>query len=308
MATAFKELHWSNDIPVMAYHLPESLPEALELLGRFPGKARVLAGGTDVIPELRRRDSEAEVLVDISRLPGLNSITQAGEEIRLGALVTHAQAAASPLIREKAGLLAEAAAVVGSPQIRNVATVAGNLISARPAADTSLPLLALDASVVLTSQTGERVVPLTAFFLSVGQTVLDINREIVTEIRFKGLRPDQGGSYLRLSKRRALTLPMLVAAAVVTVDPGKKIFRDAVIALGPVAPTPYRALPAEALLRGAALNRKIIREAAATAVQECSPRDSLLRGSCDYRQEMIQVLVRRSLQKALDQAGFFLED
>ncbi|MBI5586294.1 MAG: xanthine dehydrogenase family protein subunit M [Deltaproteobacteria bacterium] len=307
MATAFRALHWSNDIPVTAYHLPASLPEALELLERFPGKARVLAGGTDVIPELRRRDSEAEVLVDISRLPGLNRITQVGEEIRLGALVTHAQAAASPLIRERAGLLAEGADAVGSPQIRNVATVAGNLISARPAADTSLPLLALGASVVLASRTGERTVPLTDFFLDLGKTVLNNDREILTEIRFPGLQAYQGGSYFRLSKRKALTLPMLVAAAVVTVDPGRKIFRETAIALGPVAPTPYRALPVEAQLRGAALSREVIREAAAAAVAECSPRDSLLRGSCDYRQEMIQVLVRRALQKAVERTGFSLE-
>jgi CO/xanthine dehydrogenase FAD-binding subunit len=307
MATAFNELHWSNDLPVKAYHLPETLPEALELLERFPGKARVLAGGTDIIPELRRRDIEAEVLVDISRLPGLDSISQVGEEIRLGALVTHTQAAASPLLRKKAGLLADGAAAVGSPQIRNIATVAGNLISARPAADTSIPLLALQASVILASKTGERMVPLADFFLSVGKTVLDDRCEILTEIRFTGLQPDQGGSYLRLSKRKALTLPMLVAATVVTVDPGQKTFLETAIALGPVAPTPYRARPAEALLRGAAFTREVIREAAAAAVQECSPRDSLLRGSCDYRQEMIQVLVRRSIQKALDQAGFSLE-
>jgi aerobic carbon-monoxide dehydrogenase medium subunit len=307
MATAFNELHWSNNIPVKAYLLPESLPEALGLLERFPGKTRILAGGTDIIPELRRRDIEAEVLVDISRLPGLNRISQVGEEIHLGALVTHAQAAASPLIREKAGLLADGAAAVGSPQIRNIATVAGNLVSARPAADTSIPLLALQASVILASKTGERRVPLTDFFLSVGNTVLDRRREILTEIRFQGLQPNQGGSYLRLSKRKALTLPMLVAAAVVKVDPEKKCFTETAVALGPVAPTPYRARSTEIRLRGSALNREIIREAAAAAVQECRPRDSLLRGTCDYRQEMIQVLVRRSIQKALDQAGFSLE-
>jgi len=306
MATAFKELHWSNDIPVKTYFLPESLPEALELLERFQGKARVLAGGTDIIPELRRRDIEAETLVDISRLPGLNTIIQVGEEIRLGALVTHARAAVSPLIREKAGLLADGAAAVGSPQIRNIATVAGNLISARPAADTSIPLLALQASVILASKTGERMVPLADFFLSLGKTVLDGAREILTSIRFKGLKEHQGGSYIRLSKRKALTLPMLVAAAVVKVDPEKKCFAEAAVALGPVAPTPYRARSSEARLTGAALTREVIREAAAAAVQECSPRDSLLRGSCDYRQEMIQVLVRRSIQRALDQAGFSL--
>jgi carbon-monoxide dehydrogenase medium subunit len=308
MATAFRELHWSNDIPVTAYHLPRSLPEALDILESFPAKARVLAGGTDVIPELRRRASAAEVLVDISLLPGLDSITRDGDEIRLGSLVTHAQAAASPLIREKAGLLAAGAAAVGSPQIRNVATVAGNLISAKPAADTSLPLLALEAAVVLVSKAGERTVPLAEFFLDVGKTVLDEKREILTEIRFRGLNSLQGGSYLRLSKRKALTLPMLVASAVVTVDPDKRCFAEAAIALGPVAPTPYRARPVEARLRGAALSREVVREAAAAAVQECSPRDSLLRGSCDYRQEMVPVLIRRALHQAVEEAGYGLEE
>jgi CO/xanthine dehydrogenase FAD-binding subunit len=307
MAPVFKELHWSNDISVEAYHLPESLLEALELLESFPGKARVIAGGTDIVPELRRRDIEAEVLVDISRLVGLNTITQVGEEIRLGALVTHAQVAASPLIREKAGLLADGAAAVGSPQIRNIATVAGNLISARPAADTSIPLLALQASVTLASKAGERMVPLTDFFLSVGKTVLDGSREILTSIRFKALEEHQGGGYLRLSKRKALTLPMLVAASVVKVDPEKKRFVEAIVALGPVAPIPYRARPTEARLKDAPLTRKALREAAGATISECRPRDSLLRGSCDYRQEMIQVLIRRSVQKALDQTGFSLE-
>ena len=170
MPTAFKELHWSNDIPVRGYHLPLSLAEALELLERFQGRARIIAGGTDIIPELRRREIEVEALVDISRLPGLNGIRREGDEIILGALVTHAQTAASPLIREKARLLADGAAAVGSPQIRNVATVAGNLVSGRPAADTSIPLLALQASVTLASKAGERMVPLTDFFLSVGKT------------------------------------------------------------------------------------------------------------------------------------------
>ena len=307
MATAFKELHWSNDIPIKAYHLPESLPEALELLERFPGKARVLAGGTDIIPELRRRDIEAEVLVDISRLPGLNTITQTGEVIRLGALVTHAQAAASPLIREKAGLLADGAAAVGSPQIRNIATVAGNLISARPAADTSIPLLALQASVTLASKSRGKVGSADRFF--------PLGRENSVG---RPSRNPQGNPLYRTPAQPGGQLPPFEQTQ--SPDPphaggggrgnggsGEETFRETTLALGPVAPTPYRARPAENILRGAALTREVIREAAAAAVQECSPRESLLRGSCDYRQEMIQVLVRRSIQKALGQAGFSLE-
>ena len=232
------------------------------MLERFKGKARVIAGGTDVIPELRRRDLQAKALVDISRLPGLNAIKKDGRHIILGGLVTHGQVASSPLIREKAGLLADGAAAVGSPQIRNIATVAGNLVSGRPAADTSIPLLALEASVTIASKKGERVVPLTEFFVSVGKTVLDPSREVLTHIRFQGLQPDQGGCYLRLSKRRALTLPVLVAAAVVTVDSTARVFKKAAIALGPVAPTPFRARESEAGLKGAPLSREAIQKAA----------------------------------------------
>jgi len=307
MEPAFKELHWRRDIPVKEYLLPGSLPEALDMLDRFKGKARVIAGGTDVIPELRRRDLQVKALVDISRLPGMNAIEKNGRHIILGGLVTHSQVAASPLIREKAGLLADGAAAVGSPQIRNIATVAGNLVSGRPAADTSIPLLALEASVTIASKKGERVVPLTEFFVSVGETVLDSSREVLTRIRFQGLRPDQGGCYLRLSKRRALSLPILVAAAVVTVDSNARVFKKAAIALGPVAPTPFRARASEAGLQGAPLSREAIQKAAGLALQECLPRDSLLRGSCNYRQEMIVVFIRRSVQQALEQAGFSVD-
>jgi carbon-monoxide dehydrogenase medium subunit len=307
MEPAFKELHWRRDIPVKEYLLPGSLPEALDMLERFKGKARVIAGGTDVIPELRRRDLQVKALVDISRIPGMNAIEKNGRHIILGGLVTHGQVAASSLIREKAGLLADGAAAVGSPQIRNIATVAGNLVSGRPAADTSIPLLALEASVTIASKKGERVVPLTEFFVSVGETVLDSSREVLTRIRFQGLRPDQGGCYLRLSKRRALSLPVLVAAAVVTVDSNARVFKKAAIALGPVAPTPFRARASEAGLKGAPLSREAIQKAAGLAVQECFPRDSLLRGSCNYRQEMIVVFIRRSVQQALEQAGFSVD-
>ena len=239
MEPAFKELHWRRDIPVKEYLLPGSLPEALDMLDRFKGKARVIAGGTDVIPELRRRDLQVKALVDISRIPGMNAIEKDGRHIILGGLVTHGQVASSSLIREKAGLLADGAAAVGSPQIRNIATVAGNLVSGRPAADTSIPLLALEASVTIASKKGERVVPLTEFFVSLGETVLDSSREVLTRIRFQGLRPDQGGCYLRLSKRRALSLPVLVAAAVVTVDSNARVFKKAADRLGTGGPHPF---------------------------------------------------------------------
>src|SRR5512139_3197331 len=165
MPQAFRDLHWRGDIFLKDYLVPETLPEALQMLANHKGRARVISGGTDVVVALRRREYEVDALVDISRIPGLARIEQQADNIVLGALVTHAQVERSALIKENAGLLASACAAMGSPQIRSIATVAGNLVSGQPAADASIPLLALSARVTITSAGGERVVPLADFFL-----------------------------------------------------------------------------------------------------------------------------------------------
>jgi len=307
MSFTFKELHWANDIRIQHYLQPETLEEALHILQDYRGSARVIAGGTDVIPQLRKRDIELEALVDITGLPDMANIEQNGDKIILGGLVTHAQVASSQLIKEKARLLSEGAGSVGSPQIRNVATVAGNLISGQPAADTSIPLLALDARVTIASVEGDRTVTLNDFFLDLGKTALDPGKEILTKIEFQPLGNDQGGVYLRLSKRKALSLPMLVCAVKVTVNKDKNAIYEAAIALGPVAPTPFRDRSTENALKGAPINLTTLADAAEGASAYCSPRDSLLRGSCDYRQEMVKVFVKRGLVRALEQAGCTLD-
>jgi carbon-monoxide dehydrogenase medium subunit len=301
MDCAFKDLHWSKTFSLQAYHMAATLEEALDLLERYQGKARVIAGGTDVIPSLRRKILDVEALVDISNLPDLKDIKEDGQEIRLGCLVTHAQVAHSPLVREKARLLSEGAGWVGSPQIRNIGTLAGNLVGGQPAGDTSLPLLALNARVKIVSNQGVRQVPLTQFFLSPGRTVLDPGKEILTEIRFSSLDQTQGCSYQRLAKRKALTLPILSAAIVVKANLSLRQIEEAAIALGPVAPVPFRALKSESLLKGASLNPESLKSAAKKAMEESTPRDSCLRGSSGYRRQMVNVLVRRGLQKAVEE-------
>lgn len=307
MSLTFKELHWAKNIRIQEYLQPKTQEEALGMLQDYRGRARVIAGGTDVIPQLRKRDIDLEALIDITGLPDMNTINQDGNTIILGGLVTHKQTASSPLIQEKAGLLSEGAASVGSPQIRNIATVAGNLISGQPAADTSIPLLALDALVTIATGEGDRSVPISEFFLDIGKTALDPSREILTKIEFQPLGENQGGAYLRLSKRKALSLPMLVCAVKVTVDKNKNAISEAAIALGPVAPTPFRDRHTEDILEGAPIDFTTITEAAEAASSYCSPRDSLLRGSCNYRQEMVKVFVKRGLIRALEQAGCSLE-
>ncbi len=262
-----------------------------------------MAGGTDVIPQLRRKELQVDSLVDLSRIRGLNDIKLEGGIFSLGAMVTHSQVCASEALREKAKSLVEGAEALGSPQVRNLSTVGGNLVSGQPAADTSLPLLALNASVKILSTMGERAVPLTEFFLDQGRTAADSYREILTEIRFPALEETQGGCFLRLSKRKALSLPILALAAVVTIDPSRAVFKDVRLAIGPVAPIPFRAVKTEAMLRGASLSPQTLQMAGESASLESHPRSSSLRGSADYRKEMIKVLVRRGLVVASHRAG-----
>jgi carbon-monoxide dehydrogenase medium subunit len=303
MEYALKDLHWGRGIEIQQYLQPSTAQDALDMLAEYKGRALIIAGGTDVIPMLRQGELQADALVDITRLPGMKNIEAEGDLICLGGLVTHGQVNSSSLIREKAGLLAEAAGAVGSPQIRNVATVAGNLVSGQPAADVTLPLLTLNARVTILSRAGEREVPLTQFFLGQGRPALDCRQEILTQIRFPALQKNQGGCFLRLSMRKALSLPMLVLATVVTADPEKKTIKDAAIALGPVAPVPFRASKTEAKLRNAPVSKETLETAAQMAFDESNPRLSLLRGSTEYRKAMVKVFIRRGLSRALENAG-----
>ena len=303
MLHRFEDFHCQKEIPIKHYLQPQTLKEALGILVKNEGRARVIAGGTDVIPQLRRAELRVDVLVDITRIPGMGSIQAEGKTLCIGALVTHAQVCSSPLLRNGALILADGAGALGSPQIRNISTVAGNLISGQPAADTSLPLLALGASVDIFSEGGEREVSLTEFFLDQGSTAVDPRREILIRIRFPALLENQAGSYLRLSKRRSLSLPILAVATVVDIDPEKKMFKDVALAMGPVAPVPVRAAKTEAMLRGAPISEETVEMAGESASLESSPRSSSLRGSSGYRKEMVKVLVRRGLVQALTRAG-----
>jgi carbon-monoxide dehydrogenase medium subunit len=231
----------------------------------------------------------------------MSSIRQEEDSIVLGGLVTHAQVAASSLVRENAATLADAAAAVGSPQIRNIATVAGNLVNGHPAADASMPLLALNASVTVASQDGDRVIPLTDFFHGKGKTALDSRREILTQIRFAALKENQGSSFLRLSKRGSLTIGVLIFAAVVEADRADNVIKNTRIALGPVAAIPLRATKAEEVLCGAPINSEIIEKAVESVCEASNPLSDPVWGSAEYKIEMIKVFTKRGLKKALNQ-------
>jgi CO/xanthine dehydrogenase FAD-binding subunit len=283
------------------YIIPRSLEEALRILESCAGAARIIAGGTDLIPQLKDGSRRVKCLVDISEIESLRKIELDGNLIKLGAGVTHAQAASSSLVQERAGLIAEAASVVGSPLIRNQGTIAGNVLNAQPAADTAVALFSLCAEVEILSSSGTRRIPIQQTYENLGVSKVDSASEIVTALYIQCLRSDQGSAFVRLAQRKALALPVLNVAAVVSVMDGR--FEESLITIGPVAPLPFRAKSAEAALKHAAAGPESIDRAAEAAAAEAQPRDSALRGSAEYRREMVKVFVRRAVGRALQRAG-----
>jgi carbon-monoxide dehydrogenase medium subunit len=284
------------------YFFPSSVEEALEILAERGGKARVIAGGTDLVIQILEEELSVDYLVDITRIPGLDEISLQDGIITLGANVTHRRAAGSPLIRERATVLAEACKAVGSVQIRNVGTIGGNVVNAQPAADSAIALTALDAEAEIASISGRSWVPLEGLFIGPGASKVDSTSEVLTAFRFKALGPRQGSAFERIARRRALALPILNCAVVVELNEDRDSFEWARIALGPVAPTPFRARNAEESLRGAPVSAEAFLKAGEMASQEAKPRTSILRASREYRVEMIKVLLRRALERAVERA------
>ncbi len=276
------------------YHSVSTVEEALELLSQFGSRARLIAGGTDLMLELERHQRPGvEVLIDVSRIPGLDTITLDEDEvIHLGPRVTHNHCVASPLIRERAAPLAEATWEVGSPQIRNRGTVTGNLITASPANDTITPLMALDARVTLRSTRGERTLPLREFYTGVRRTVMQPD-EMLVDIAFPALRSNQKGVFLKLGLRRAQAISVVNAAVVLTMQ-GDKV-QQAAVTLGAVAPTIIHARKAEAYLTGRTLSPETTQAAADLAREAATPIDDV-RASAAYRLETTRVLVFRALE------------
>ena len=278
-----------------AYHSVSSVAEALALLDEHQASARIVAGGTDLIIEMERgQHPRLKVLIDITRIPGLDQISLENGAIVVGPLATHNHAVASDLIRRRALPLAQASWEVGAPQIRNRATIAGNLITASPANDTITPLIALGAAVTLASVNGERSVKLEDFYSGFRQTVLRPN-ELLRSIRIPALAENERGVFLKLGLRRAQAISVVDAAVVVRRDDEDKV-TDARIALGSVAATIIRVPAAEQFLRGKSLDRASIAEAGRLASATATPIDDV-RGSAEYRSEMVKILVVRALRQ-----------
>ncbi len=278
-----------------AYHSVSTIDEALALLARHGSAARIIAGGTDLIIEMDRGGHpNLKTLIDITRVPGLDRIALDAGDIVLGPLATHNHVVASQLIRDRALPLAQASWEVGAPPLRNRATVAGNLITASPANDTITPLIALDAEITLASLAGERRIKLADFYTGLRQTLLRPD-ELMREIRFPPMGADQRGLFLKLGLRRAQAISVVDAAVIVALDRAGAV-SDARVALGSVAPTIVRAPEAEAYLLGEPLTADRAAEAGRLASESVAPIDDL-RGSADYRREMVKILVARALRQ-----------
>jgi CO/xanthine dehydrogenase FAD-binding subunit len=285
-----------------SYEMPTTVEEALEVLVRCDGRAQLIAGGTDLIIELQEGRHSVECLVDVTRIPGLDQIEQRDGWIFVGPNVTFRQIKDSLLLQEQARVLAEAAATVGALQIQTVATLAGNIASALPAADGCVALLALDAEAQVTSGAGQSWRPIGELFLGPGKSAVDPSRQMITSIRFPIPQGRHGSAWERIGRRRALVLPILNCAVGVVLNAAGDVIEAARIGLGPVAPIPFRARETEAFLVGKPANEETFTQAAQIAAGEAKPRTSILRASKEYRTRVLQVLVRQGLARAVDQA------
>lgn len=286
-------------LPKFDYFSCETLVEACSLLSKYPGEAKVLAGGTDLLIKMKHKKIVPRYLVNIKRIPDLSYIRHdEGEGLRIGALTTIQAIRNSPLIKKKFAVLHEAASVLGTRQVRNLATIGGNLCNASPAAECAPALLTLGAHLKVTGPKGERTIAMENFFKSPDRQVLQ-DDEILQEIQVPDLPDHTVGCYIKHSTRR-IDVAIVGVAVIVTLDGETTL--NVKLALGSVGPTPFRAGQAEEILKGQKPNEEILDRAAQAASEECFPIDDV-RGQADYRKKMVETLVKEGIEKAIASAS-----
>ena len=280
--------------------LPTSVDDCLKALAGHGPDVKLVAGGTDLLPQLKNSLLKPALVVDLSGVKELRALERdAAGGLRIGAAVTARELEQDVRVRKEYPAIAESAALVGSIQIRNLATVGGNLCNAAPSADMAPPLIALEAEAVIAGPKGRRRVPLASFFQGVRRTVLGPD-ELLLELIVPTPAPRSGGNYLRHTPRRELDIAVVGVASQLTLADG--VCAKARIALASVAPTPVRATEAEHALEGQPLTAERIEAAATLAVSAASP-ISDQRGSAEYRRHLVRVLTRRTLITARERAG-----
>ncbi len=275
------------------YLQPRTLDEAVSMHQSHEGRAKYLAGGTDVIVKMKEGKLAPDYLISLKRIPAADRPQPNAEtgELAIGALTTHRAIERSPLVQARYPILHDAVKNIGSVQIRNVATIGGNLVNAVPSADGAIPLIALDGKARIYGPKGARTLDLTRFFLGPGQCDVQ-GAEILTEIVIPALPPRSGGAYVKHGRREAMELPMLGVGVQLALAEDRETCARVRICLGVAAPTPFRALGAERFLTGKPVNAETLAEAGRIAAGESKVRDSI-RGVAWYRREMVGVLVKR---------------
>ncbi|KMY66266.1 hypothetical protein AAU61_17470 [Desulfocarbo indianensis] len=281
------------------YHAASDLREAVQMLSEEGADARALAGGTDLVLAMKHKAVLPKKVVSLHRITEMAAINTEGDEIKIGALATHSELAAHLELQKVVPILCQAVSLIGSWQIRNSATIGGNLAHASPAADSAAPLLALDATLVTTSPSGDENIPLASFFSGPGATILHPG-QIIKEIII--LRPQgrSSGRYLKLMRKRAVDLSQAGVAFQAELDPAGEKLAKVAIGLGGMAPTPIRAPEAEGMLEGLSCAEalKKIPSVARAVVAATSPIDDI-RASAAYRKLVAEAFFKQAAQEVL---------
>jgi aerobic carbon-monoxide dehydrogenase medium subunit len=282
-----------------AYHVPTSIADATVLLTRYGDDAKVLSGGQSLIPLMKLRLAAPKHVVDINRIPGLAYIREADGMLAIGALARECDVEVSEPVRARFPILIDTTKVIADPLVRNLATVCGNLAHADPANDHPATMMALGAVIVAAGPGGERRIPITEFFSGPFTTALHPD-EIVTEVRIPTPAARSGGAYVKL-ERKVGDFATVASAVQITLGPDGTCTRCG-IGLTNVGPTPIAAKRAQEFLRGKRLDEGTIKQAGVLAAEESQP-DEDLRGSVEYKRDLVRVLTARALRKALERAG-----
>ncbi len=287
-----------------AYYSPQNIDEAIEILTQYAGRARVVAGGTDLLVERRYTPEDPiPALVDITAVPELREIAQAEDgTITLGAGVTHTQIVKSALLVQHATCLVESCGVIGGPQVRNVATLGGNVAHALPAGDGTTSLVALDAQadVYYTGQHAQH--PISELYLGPGKSLLNPTQDILLRFHFRPTGPREGTAFSRIMRPQGVALPVLGCSVWVRLSEDGTTYDDLRVCIAPVAPTPQRITTIEDALRGQPADDETLQTAIRIARETLKPRTSKYRATADYRKEMMDVLLGRTLPRAIHRA------
>jgi xanthine dehydrogenase FAD-binding subunit len=285
------------------YYTPHTVEEAVELLDRHQGEARVIGGGTDLLLDIKTgHRPHAPALVDVTGIPELTQITQEDDRAVVGAGATHSQIVASAMLAGRATCLVEGCGVVGGPQVRNVATLGGNVAHALPAADGTTSLVALDAEAEIWKDGQRRRVPILDMFQGPGQSLINPATDILLKLRFRLADAWESSAFMRIMRPQGVALPILACGVWVRVEPDGEVIQDVRVCIGPVGPVPASAESVEAALKGRQFSDSLLGEVAHVARRDLHPRISKYRATAEYRVEMIEVLLRRALALAVRRA------